>query len=123
MYHITLQEFYFYSKVIGAVGSAVAAIYGAVRWLRISYQQAKKTGDNVTLLLENHLPHIMTSLDSHGDALGVLSSDIRDVSTKVEGMEQRQEDMRKGVHTLGESFLRHLENAAKESPKKKNRKS
>ena len=121
MYHITLQEFYFYAKVVGAIGSAAATIYGAVAWMIATYRQNKTINKNVTLLMENHLPHIQSSLDSHGDALNVLSSDIRDIGTKVEGVEQRQEDLRKGVHTLGESFLRHLESASKEAPRKKSR--
>ena len=119
MLPVSLQGFYLWSKVIAAAGSAVGVIYGIISWLRAAYHQIKKTNDTMELLMSNHLPHIQTSLDSHGDALGVLSSDIRDVGTKMDGMEKRQEDLRKGVHTLGESFLRHLENTSKETKKRK----
>jgi hypothetical protein len=119
--HIPWQQIYLYAKVIGSIGSAAGVIYGMLRWLAATYQQAKKTNENFELLMTNHLPHIQASLDSHGGTLNHLSSDIRDVGTKVDGMEKRQEDLRRGVHTLGESFLRHLENTSKESVKKKKR--
>lgn len=122
MHPQSLQELYFYSKVIGSVGTAVGVIYGILNWMRATYKQNKLTNDNVALLMSNHLPHLQSSLDSHGDALGILSSDIRNIGTQVEGVEKRQEDLRKGVHTLGESFLRHLENTSKESPRKRSRK-
>lgn len=120
---VSLQEFYLYSKVIGATGSAATFIYGGIRWLRATFNVVKSTNANVALLMENHLPHIQSSLDSHGDALGVLSSDIRDVGTKVDGIESRLEDTKTGVKVLGESFLRHLESASKEAPRKRSRRS
>jgi hypothetical protein len=124
MHHVTLQEFVLYAKVVGEIGSALGVLYGAIRWLRAGLKEVKKTNDNVSLLMENHLPHIQSSLDSHGDALGVLSSDVRNVATKVDGMESRLEDTKTGVKVLGESFLRHLENASRESsPRKKSRRS
>jgi hypothetical protein len=115
----SLNEFYLWSKVVAAVGSAAGVIYGVISWLRAAYHQVKKTNENMELLMGNHLPHIQSSLDSHGDALSVLSSDIRDVGTKVDGMEKRQEDLRRGVHTLGESFLRHLETVSAEPKSRK----
>ncbi len=113
------QTFYLYAKIIAATGSALGTLYGLFSWLRKTYQQAQKTSNNVELLMTNHFPHVQASLDAHGVALSTLSSEVRDVGTKVDGMEQRQEDLRKGVHTLGESFLRHLENAAQDKPRKK----
>jgi hypothetical protein len=121
MHSVPLTEFYYYSKVVGATGSAIGFIYGAISWLRSAFHEVKKTNENMELLMSNHLPHIQSSLDSHGDALGVLSSDIRDVGTKVDGMEKRLEDTKTGVKVLGESFLRHLENTSKETVKKKKR--
>lgn len=124
MTHITLQEFYFYAKVIGATSSAVASLYGVYKYLKAAYKQRKNINDTVTLLATNHLPHIQNSLDSHSKALGVLSSDVRNVATKVDGMESRLEDTKTGVKVLGESFLRHLENASQETtPRKKSRRS
>ena len=117
MNHSTLEQIYFYTKVIGSVGSATAVIYGVLKWLTATYKQAKNTNDNLELLMTNHLPHIQASLDAHGGTLHTLSSDIRDVSTKVDGIESRLEDTKIGVHALGESFLRHLESTSAESIK------
>jgi hypothetical protein len=117
MNHSTLEQIYLYAKVIGSIGSAAGVIYGVLKWLTASYQQTKKTNQNFELLMTNHLPHIQASLDTHGTILQALSSDVRDVSTKVDGIETRLEDTKLGVHTLGESFLRHLENTSAESVK------
>lgn len=115
--HTTLQEIYLYAKVVGAIGSAAGVLYGVLKWLTATYQQAKKTNENFELLMTNHLPHIQASLDAHGGTLQVLASDIRDVVTKVDGIESRLDDTKSGVHTLSESFLRHLENTSAEAVK------
>lgn len=122
MNYLPWQQIYLYAKVIGSIGSAAGVIYGLLKWSIATYQQAKKTNDNFELLMTNHLPHIQASLDSHGGTLHTLSSDIRDVGTKVDGMELRLEDTKKGVHALGESFLRHLEATSKESAPRNRRK-
>jgi len=111
----TLQTVYVYAKVVGSIGSAAGVIYGVLKWLTASYRQAKKTNENLDLLMTNHLPHIQASLEAHGETLHTLSSDVRDIVTKVDGIESRLEDTKQGVHTLGESFLRHLESASMES--------
>lgn len=113
----TLQTVYVYAKVVGSIGSAAGVIYGMLKWLTATYRQAKKTNENFELLMTNHLPHIQASLDAHGGTLHSLSSDVRDVATKVDGIELRLDDTKKGVHTLSESFLRHLENTSAESVK------
>ena len=116
---ITANQVYFYAKMIGAIGAAGSFVYGSIRYLQSVYNEFKDTSQTVTLLATNHLPHIQKSLDDHGQQLTTLSSDVRDVSTKVEGMDVRLDDSAKGVQALNESFLRHLENA---EPKKKSRK-
>jgi len=123
---ITLQEFYLYAKVIGATGSAITAFYGAYKYFSAVYKQRKSIDETVTLLATNHLPHIQKSLDEHGRmfeaqnrVLQTITSDVRNVGTKVDGIESRLEDTKKGVHTLGESFLRHIESVTKEPPRKR----
>ena len=119
---ITLQEFYLYAKVIGATGAAVSTLYGIYKYFRAVYKQRQNIDETVTLLATNHLPHIQASLDAHGEVLKSLTSDVRNVGTKVDGVEARLEDTKRGMHTLGESFLRHLESTSKEPiPKKKSR--
>ena len=123
MHPQSLQELYFYSKVIGSVGTAVGVIYGILNWMRTTYKQNKATNENVMLLMSNHFPHLQDTLTAHSESLQGIKSDIRVIGTQVEGVEKRQEDLRKGVHTLGDSFLRHLENTSKETPRKRTRKS
>ena len=116
---IGLQEVYLYAKVIGATGSAIATLYGMYKYFRAVYKQRQSIDATVTLLATNHLPHIQASLDAHGEALKSLTSDVRNVGTKVDGIEDRLEDTKKGMHTLGESFLRHLESTSKEKIRKR----
>jgi hypothetical protein len=113
------QEVYLYAKVIGAIGSALTALYGVYSYLKAVYKQRKSIDETVTLLATNHLPHLQTALDEHGKLLIQLTSDVRDVSTKVDGVESRLEDTKVGMHTLGESFLRHLESTSKEKIRKR----
>ncbi len=120
--YVTLEQFYIYAKVIGATGSAITVLYGVFGWLRKTYRQAQLTSDNVSLLMTNHFPHLQSTLNKQDEVLNVLSSDVRNVATKVEGMEQRLDDTKLGVHALGESFLRHLETTSRESVSKKRKK-
>jgi len=115
---LPLSGFYLVSKVIGASGTAVGGLYGAFRWLSASYQRSKKTSEDVSLLLENHLPHLQSAIDTHGETLLGMRSDIRDIGTKVEGVEHRLDDTKAGMHALGEAFVRHLETSVKETKKK-----
>lgn len=108
-----LQQILFYAKVVGTVGGAITASYTILKYLRTSFNQRKNINDTVMLLATNHLPHIQASLDSHGEALKSLSSDVQVVGEKVDGMEKRLEDTKTGVRVLSESFLRHLENSSR----------
>jgi hypothetical protein len=124
MVSVTLEQYYLYAKVIGATGSVVSILYGIFSWLKKTYKQAQTTSDNVSLLMTNHFPHLQATLSKQDDMLNTLSSDIRDVSTKVDGLEVRLEDTKTGVKVLGESFLRHLENTSREpASRNKGRKS
>jgi archaellum component FlaC len=102
------------AKVLGTVGVAAGILWKVIMW---SFNVIKKIGsinENVEALVTNHLPHIQESLDAHGASLSGLKSDVRDVNTRIGTVETRLEDTRRGVHTLGDSFLRHLEDASKE---------
>src|ERR1035437_9964698 len=118
---LSLQEYYFYAKVIGATGTATATLYGTYKYFRAVYKQRQNIDETVTLLATSHLPRIQASLDAHGEILKSLTSDVRNVSTKVDGVELRLEDTKRGMHTLGESFLRHLETASREAVKVRKR--
>ena len=117
--NVSLEQFYLYCKVIGAVGTVAGVLAGGFSWLRRTYNQAQKTSDNVTLLMTNHFPHLQESINKQDIILDNLSSDMRNVTTKVSGIEHRQEDLKLSVHSLSDSFLRHLEYASDEKKKKR----
>jgi len=75
----------------------------------------RETNENVGLLLSNHLPHIEKAIKAHDETLVSLQSDVRTIDTKLDAQSQRLDDTKAAIHVLGESFLRHLENSAKET--------
>ncbi len=105
----SIEQIYFYAKIISSVGAAIGVIYGSLRYLHSAYQQRKKLNDTVILLATNHLPHIQQSLEDHGKAMVELKSDMNAVSVRLSGVSDRLEDTAKGVHTLNEALLRHLD--------------
>jgi preprotein translocase subunit SecD len=117
----SLAHIYYWSKIIGEVGGAstvlITAVVAIFKYLKAVYKQRQQLNDTVTLLATNHVPHLQKALDEHGGMLVNITSDVRDIGTKMQGVEDRQEDLRRGVHTLGDSFLRHLEAASRETSK------
>jgi len=113
----SLQHIYYWLKFTGAAGTAIGAFVALIKYLSAVYKQRQALNDTVTLLATNHVPHLQKALDEHGSMLVNITSDVRDIGTKMQGVEDRQEDLRKGVHTLGDSFLRHLEAASRETSK------
>jgi hypothetical protein len=103
------QEFILISKVIGGIVVIVGALYGAGKFLYSMIDNARNINKNVNLLLINHFPHLQTAIDEGKQQITELAGDVKNLDTKMEGMSCRLEDTKKGVHTLGESFLRHLE--------------
>ena len=105
----SIEQIYFYAKIVSSVGAAIGVIYGSLRYLHSAYQQRKKLNDTVILLATNHLPHIQQSLEEHGKVMVELKSDMNTVSVRLSGVSDRLEDTAKGVHTLNEALLRHLD--------------
>lgn len=97
-------------KVAGGITSIGGLTLLIINWFR----KVSETNRNVTLLLNNHIPHVQTALDTHGQTLIAIGSDVRSLGTEIQGVSRRLDDTRTGVHTLGESFLRHLEAASHE---------
>jgi hypothetical protein len=118
--NVNLEQLYLYCKIIGAVSTVGGIVVGGFSWLKKTYNQAQKTSDNVTLLMTNHFPHLQQSITKQDVILDNLSSDLRNVTTTVGGIEQQQEDLKVSVRGLSDSFLRHLEFVA-DQPKKKKR--
>ena len=102
-------------KDVGYVGAGVGVIYGVFKWVASAFHTVRNTNANLTLLMENHLPHIQNAVDAQGESLRGIKSDVRDLDTKMTGHGQRLEDMKTAVHAVGESLSRHLENTSKEN--------
>jgi len=102
-------------KDTGYVAAGISVIYGVFKWIASAFHTVRNTNANLELLMTNHLPHIQTAVDAQGESLRELKSNVRDLDTKMAGMDTRITDTKTAVHTIGESFLRHLENVSKES--------
>ena len=112
------NEIIFIGKVASGAATVLTITYGFFRWLgpRLPFVEKQlETQNNVALMMTNHLPHIQSSLTAQDKVLG-------NIQTNVGHLTQRQQDLHDGLHTLGESFLRHLEAASKEkAPRNKRR--
>ena len=100
---------------LGVVGVAGGVVWGIGKFIVSKIQNVLHLGDNVSLLLNNHVPHLQTALDENREQMVSIASDVRSLDTKIDGVCDRLEDTRKGMHTLGDSFIRHLENASRET--------
>jgi hypothetical protein len=105
-----LTKLIFYSKVVGSVSTIGGLIWAAFNWLK----RVSETNRNVNLLITNHFPHVEKTLEDQNVVLQEIKSDVRASDLKIASVSQRLDDTRAGVHTLGESFLRHLEGASLE---------
>jgi hypothetical protein len=117
MYAPFWSEIIFIGKVAGGAATALTVAYSFGKWVfpRLPFiGRMIETQDSVQLMLTNHLPHIQSSLTAQDKVLGGIQTDLGHLN-------KRQDDMHNGLHTLGESFLRHLEASSKEAPRKKHR--
>ncbi len=112
---VSLQEYYYYVKIVGASSSAGGAVYGIYSWIKSSYNQVKKVNDNVVLLMTNHFPHLQASLDSHSASLQSIKSDVKTLDSKFLGLENSQEVSRAAVNSFGESLVRHIESETRKA--------
>lgn len=118
MYLIDLSSHFWLQLIlIGKICGAITALGGFM----YSGFRGLQTVSTINKLATNHIPHIQQALDEHGTTMQEIKSDVRDVGTRVDGQAERLEDTKKAVHVLGESFLKHLENASKEAPRKRKR--
>ena len=121
-----LKQVVFWGKISGAVSGIGTVVYGIlkypVKWIRQNVHQNRETNQNVTLLVTNHIPHLNEAIITQGTALTELKSVVRDNNTKLDGLGQRLDDTKEGVHTLGQAFLQHLENSARPEKKSKAKK-
>ncbi len=107
----------FWSKILGALGTAVGVLYGFFKWFlpKIPFvKQVNETSLKLDSLMNNHLHTIQSSLNAQDGVLTTIKSDVKNLDMKIEGVSDRLSDTKAGLHTLGESFLRHLEDAAQD---------
>jgi hypothetical protein len=121
--HSLIEHLIFYGKVAGAV-TAIGIVIGGIvkypgRWIRSACKQISNTNATLATISNNHLPHLQSSLEAHTVALQGIKNDVREIDVKFDGLNTRLEDTRSAVHTLGTSFLNHLENASQEKTKKR----
>ena len=108
------EHFIFWGELAGAVGAIGGLGYGVIRWLTVAYKKISAISENVVSISTNHLPHIQDAIDAHTAALQGIKGDVRELDVKFDGLSTRLDDTRGAVHTLGESFLRHIETASQE---------
>src|SRR5271154_6039784 len=100
---------------LGVVGVGGGVIYKVSKYIVSKIQNVLHLGDNVSLLLTNHVPHLQIAMDENGKQMVALASDVRSLDTKIDGVCGRLEDTKTHVSELNTSFLRHLENASREN--------
>ena len=84
----------FAGKIAGAIGAIGAVGYAVFGFLFKAIKKISNINDNVSLMLNNHFPHVQQSLDEHGTALEGIKSDVRDLDTRMDGANQRLDDTR-----------------------------
>lgn len=115
------SHFFLIIKIAGAVSTVSGSCYGFFHWVLRPVKKIMETNDTVSLLAANHIPHIEQAIEAHTTALQGLKSDMRSADVKVDGLCNRVDDLKGAVHTLGESFIQHLENASQERVSKRKR--
>jgi hypothetical protein len=114
-------RFIFAGKIAGAAVAIGGLFYHPTRRILAGVKKVTGISDNMDLLLTNHLPHIQTALDTSAREMTEIKSDVRNLGTQVSGMSDRIDDTKAAVHTLGVSFLNHLESTSAEKAKKVSR--
>src|ERR1700722_3282774 len=104
-----------FCAALGIVGVAGGVLWGIGKFIVSKIQNVLHLGDNVSLLLTNHVPHLQTALDEGREQMASIASDVRSLDTKVDGVCNRLVDTQSHVSELNTSFLRHLENASRET--------
>lgn len=108
------DNFVLVGKILGGVSVIVGLIYGVIRWLTSMFVRVRDISTAVTQVRDNHLPHIQAAIEESTKQMKDVQSDVRCLDTKFTGMDVRITETKAAVHTLGESFLRHLESASRE---------
>ena len=104
------DRFIFAGKIAGAVVAIGGLFYHPTKRILAGVRKVFGISESMDILLTNHLPHIQKALDTSAKEMVEVRSDVRDLGTKVSGMSDRIDDTKAAIHTLGTSFISHLEN-------------
>ena len=83
-----LHRLIFYGEVVGAAATIGGAIYTGFVWFRT----INETNSKVSLIFDNHLPHVTESLAAQDVALAGLKSDVHQVRQDVSTVSKRLDD-------------------------------
>lgn len=112
------------SEIATGVSGALGAAYTIYKWAKTNltnFVQAPMIDMNAKLekVMVNHLPHIEAAVLEQGKKIDSLSTDVQIMGSEVKLTNQRVDDARAAVEdtkaavrTLGQSFIKHLENAS-----------
>ena len=111
-------HFIFWGKVAGGF-VAFATVAGFIHAKLVSpvFNRVKTINETVTLLAENHLPHIQSSLNAQDVVLKTLQTNVEAGNKKIEQFGTDLDNNKQRVDELHTAFLTHLENA----PRKRKR--
>src|ERR1700684_3472567 len=83
------KQIIFVGKAVGAIATLAGVSFALIRKPASAiinfFKRLSVTSNHVNLLMTNHLPHISSTLDAHGEALLVIKSDVRNVNTRMDG--------------------------------------
>ena len=100
--------------MVGVVGTATGVVWGGLKFLGKAYGKVKGISDNIQLVVDNHIPHLQASLDSHGLALTGIRSELRDMGTHLTHQDEKLVSTNESLGDLHDKFIQHLENVNRE---------
>jgi len=112
----TIGKILFISKYVGTVGVAVGVLYGGARWLAKLFKKVATISLNIQTALDNHLPHLQSSLDSHGEALVGIRSEIRNMTTRFDAHSEKLNETADSLGQLRLAFMNHLDTTKEKNP-------
>jgi hypothetical protein len=115
-------QFIFWGKVAGgavALGTVIAIVHRSV--IGPILGRVLEINKTVTLLADNHLPHIQKSLNNQDVVLGALKTDVAKATMKIDEFHGGLGETKEAVASLNSALMTHLENASQESALRKKR--
>jgi len=103
------------------VGRTIKRVSEVFEHLDTVVGTVKELSGVVVDLSTKHLPHIQNGLDNTVQAVAeiktsvqAINCDLKELDRKVVAVSTTQQDMKQGMHSLGEAFINHLDHAASE---------